>query len=945
MTVPRQDQELLERHAELALVEAGIAAAAAGHGGLLWIEGRAGIGKTELVRRARHAAAGAGLRVCGARGAELEREFPFGVVRQLFEGVLQGVEPADQTALLSGAAGAATGALGLSSDVAVPNVLPVLHGLYWLTVNLATTRPLLIAVDDAHWADAVSLRYLDYLARRLDELQVLVLVASRPAEPHSDPDLLARIGTETNSQAIRPSPLTAAAVARLVEGHLEGPADMEFVRACYDATGGNPFLVHHLLASLREAGAVSSAAFAPSVFTTAPDTVARTTRTRLASLPEEATRLAEAVAVLGDDAQLAMAAALAEADASVAATAADRLAAIGLLWPSRPPAFVHPLLRSVVYTGIPTARRSAQHRRAARLLADAGSPLDRIAAQLLVTEPGGDRWVVGMLQAGAAAALAAGDPAAAGVLLQRALAEPAPAELRPGLLWELGAAEQRSQSPKAIDHLRQAHELALDPGQRVGIVRALMLALMGAGRAEEVEPLLDPAIEAAAAVDPDLALQLEGEVLSVARLAARQQIWTQARLEGWRGETLGRTPGERLLLATLCNQVAISGGTADEAARLAEQALGDGVLLREQTADAQPFYLATYVLASAGRLGRAAEMLDSARADAVARGSQLGFAMASVFRSYVEFATGRIGEAEAEAADALRAAGDENVWPAGFPACVAAMIDVLVVQARATEAERLLQRHHLAGSLPDSLSHRVLLHSRGQLRLVAGDPPRALEDFDELDRRETAWATLNPWLNNHRHGAVLALVRLGRANDAHQRARAALAAAQHWGTDQAVGRALLALGTASPAAEADTHLAEAVDALAASPARLDHAASLVELGALRRRSGARRAAEDTLRQGLDLAARIGAGLLADRARAELVAMGRRPRRTAITGVDALTGSERRVADLAAGGMTNRDIAQSLFVTTRTVEIHLSAAYRKLGIDSRTRLHDALRPHT
>jgi predicted ATPase len=197
VTVPRQDQELLERHAELALVEAGIAAAAAGHGGLLWIEGRAGIGKTELVRRARHAAAGAGLRVCGARGAELEREFPFGVVRQLFEGVLQGAEPADQTALLSGAAGAATGALGLSSDVAVPNVLPVLHGLYWLTVNLATTRPLLIAVDDAHWADAVSLRYLDYLARRLDELQVLVLVASRPAEPHSDPDLLARIGTET----------------------------------------------------------------------------------------------------------------------------------------------------------------------------------------------------------------------------------------------------------------------------------------------------------------------------------------------------------------------------------------------------------------------------------------------------------------------------------------------------------------------------------------------------------------------------------------------------------------------------------------------------------------------------------------------------------------------------------------------------------------------------
>jgi ATP/maltotriose-dependent transcriptional regulator MalT len=198
-----------------------------------------------------------------------------------------------------------------------------------------------------------------------------------------------------------------------------------------------------------------------------------------------------------------------------------------------------------------------------------------------------------------------------------------------------------------------------------------MLALMGAGRSEEVEPLLDPAIEAAAAIDPDLALQLEAEVLSVARLSVRNQIWSRARLERWRGKTQARTPGERLLLAILCNQVALSGGTASEAARLAEHALGDGVLFSEQTADAQPFYFATYVLAGAGHFDRAAGLLGTARDDAVTRGSALGYAMASVFRSYVEFAAGRITQAEAEAADALRAAGDEHVWPAGFPACVA----------------------------------------------------------------------------------------------------------------------------------------------------------------------------------------------------------------------------------------------------------------------------------
>jgi DNA-binding CsgD family transcriptional regulator len=211
-----------------------------------------------------------------------------------------------------------------------------------------------------------------------------------------------------------------------------------------------------------------------------------------------------------------------------------------------------------------------------------------------------------------------------------------------------------------------------------------------------------------------------------------------------------------------------------------------------------------------------------------------------------------------------------------------------------------------------------------------------------MDRREASWATLNPWLNNHPLGAVGALVRLGRANEAQRRAEARLIAARHWGTSHAVGRALLALGTASPASEAEAHLGEAVAVLAASPARLDHAAAVVEFGALRRRAGARTAAESTLRDGLDLAGRLGAGLLVERARSELVAMGRRPRRTAVTGIDALTGSERRVADLAATGMTNREIAQSLFVTTRTVEIHLSAVYRKLGIDSRSGLRDALR---
>jgi DNA-binding CsgD family transcriptional regulator len=579
------------------------------------------------------------------------------------------------------------------------------------------------------------------------------------------------------------------------------------------------------------------------------------------------------------------------------------------------------------------------HRRAASLIADAGRRRDRIAGQLLQTDPAGDAWVVDQLRGAAAAAVDAGDPETSGRLLRRALAEPAPAELRAELLCELGAVELRSHAPGAIEHLFLAHELAGDARLRVAVVRLLMLALMGAGRADEAVDLLGPAIAEATALDEDLGLQVEAEVISLARLTTRPQIG-HTRSVRRRGRIQGRTPGERLLLADLCIEEALGGSSADHAARTAEQALGDGALLSEQTADTMPFYQAVYVLGGAERLDRAGKLLDVALADAVARGSQLGFALASLFRSYVELVAGRVGDAEAEAANALRAA-DDRVWSTGFPACIAATVDVLAVQGRTALAERLLQEHDLHGPLPDSVPHRVLLHSRAQLRIVASDVAGAMADYDEFERREATGPTLHPWLNNHRLGVVTTLVRAGRVPEAHERAAAAVAAARHWGTNHAVGRAQIALAAASPPDEAAVHLIQAAALLAESPARLDLAAALVELGALQRRSGARAAAEDALRRGFDLASRVGSTLQAERARSELIALGRRPRRAAMTGIDALTGSERRVADLAAGGMSNREIAQSLFVTTRTVETHLSSAYRKLGIVSRSDLPDAL----
>jgi DNA-binding CsgD family transcriptional regulator len=165
--------------------------------------------------------------------------------------------------------------------------------------------------------------------------------------------------------------------------------------------------------------------------------------------------------------------------------------------------------------------------------------------------------------------------------------------------------------------------------------------------------------------------------------------------------------------------------------------------------------------------------------------------------------------------------------------------------------------------------------------------------------------------------------------------------ARQWGAPRALGKALRTAGLVEGGEAGLSLLRAAVDVLQDSPALLERARALTELGAALRRANRRAEAREPLRQGLEVAHGCGAKPLAQRAHTELVATGARPRRLALSGVEALTPSERRVADMAADGMTNRDIAQALFVTPRTVEVHLSNAYRKLGISARSQLSDAL----
>jgi hypothetical protein len=465
---------LLEREPELAEICAQVGAAAAGHGGVLVLEGPAGIGKTALLTAAREQAQAAGMATLNARAGELESGLPWGVVRDLFEPALAAASRAERQHLLSDAAGLARVALRPGATQMAPRTADALgaalHGLYWLTANMAARRPTLLAIDDVHWADRPSLRWLAYLVARLEGLPVLAVAAVRSGEtgaPSASISAIVRAG-----RILRPSPLSRDATGTLVRDALGEDASADVCEACHPATGGNPFLVRCLLEALRDVRGVPGAPAAEAVTETHSDAISRATAARLARLPPVARDLASAVAVFGVPCSLGDAAAIAGLDEDAAVAAADALAAHHLIAASEPLEFLHPIVRTAVLGEIPSHRRARWHRRAARLLDDAEAPSDQIAVHLLAVAPSGDATVVGILRSAATVALAAGAPESAVEYLGRALVEPPPGHVRVAILRELGAAEASLHSPAAAEHLQAAFASSSEPRERAEIATA-----------------------------------------------------------------------------------------------------------------------------------------------------------------------------------------------------------------------------------------------------------------------------------------------------------------------------------------------------------------------------------------------------------------------------------------------------------------------------------------
>jgi DNA-binding CsgD family transcriptional regulator len=931
---------LLERERELAALASALREAERGRGGVVLVEAPAGLGKTSLLRVAGEEASEAGFACLRARASELERDFAYGCLRQLLEPV---VANSSSSGLFEGAASLSKPLFAPASarDLApsADRAFSMLHGLYWLLNNLTDDRPVVLSVDDLHWCDAESVRFLAYLAPRLEGLAIAVLASTRGGEPVTED--LARLATAPETTVLRPRPLSDEATARLCELRLGLPVADEFAEACRRATAGNPFFLEALLREVDEQEYSTDALGAARVERAGPAAVAQAVLLRLAGAPAAATALVRAAAVLGDGAGLGEAARLADVDPEQATRAADLLAAQAILKPGGSLEFVHPIVREAVYADIGSHERAGAHARAALVLAASSASEERIAAQIVEAEPAGDAGRVELLRRVGADALSRGAPAAAVAWLGRALVEP-PAEANVAeVLFELGSAELRIGAPEAVDHLTAAVEVTREPTLLGTSARLLGLALTLSGDADRAVEAVESAIEVVEPHDRELALLLEGELAAHAQEASLERRAPAARRLERYADLDGATPGERLVLASIAFERARASESERDAVAALERALAGGRLLDEQVVDVTgPSCLLLVSLLATDALDLADACLEEKIDDARAQASIPAVAFVLEFRGRASLRRGAVMDAAEDARAALELLVSGGIQ-LGRGFALALLIEALIEAGDVEAAERALRSSGFADDIPPGLPVNDLLEARGLLRVAQGRPSEGLDDLVEFGRRDALWGGANPLASRWRSHASLALAAMGEGEPAREMALEDLERARRWGAASGIGVALRAAGLAAGGAASLDRLREAADVLERSPARLEHARALTDLGAALRRAKRRSEARNALRAGLALANRCGARALAERAGIELRAAGDRSSSPHEPGVQPLTVSERRVAELAAAGHSNPEIAQFLFVTRKTVETHLGHVYRKLGISGRGELGRAL----
>lgn len=873
------DGGLHERDAEVDVI-ADRVAALADRGGLVLVEGRAGAGKTALVHAGAAAARQAGTVVAQSRAREHGR----GKAGATAEELLAGLDGRGEPRLAA-------------------------------FVESARRHPTVLAVDDLHLADAASVALLAALVEEAPDLPLLLLLSVRPAAWPDDGPSLDELRAGPGATVLRPRPLTTAGVAEV----LGGRADAEAVTAW---TAGLPGLVR----------AVAEGDGSREV----PVPVLAGVAGELRRRPDADTAVLQALSVLGPRAPLRRVARLAGLERPAAEAAADRLARAELLTPGDPLSFVAPLEAEAVRATLEPFALARAHRHAADLLREDGGDVLEVGDHLLAASPDGDAEVVAALRAAARAALDDGVPQRASSYLERALREPVPEPDRDDVVLELVDAEAFAGRPASVELLEHAVAKLGDGPRRANAARRLTELFFLRGAFEDGARAALQGLDHCGD-DPALREALLGDFLAVASFAPSLRPEVEARFGEVMGDIArgGPLPDDTGLLAQVAAAVAIGGAPRDEV-----MGIVDELLRRVPTLDGPPLgNFADWIcvccyhaddLDLCGSVAKRSSDMAQERGNAVRQG------LMSFWLGMVRLAQGRLNGAVAHFNAGLRR--QDAGWELGLPYTAAALCRAEVERGRLADAARALAAADDAE--PGGYHDGVLLESRGRLALAEGRPSEALALFEASGShlKERFFIDAPTWIT-WRSNAVFALRAMdGDLTRARTLAEEELALARTMGGARHIARALRALAAAVPGTpEAVDVLREARTVIDTAPERLEHPHALTDLGEALLVLGHEEDAKDVLREALELAVLCDAGGLEARARALLRRAGVRPRRVTRTGPGSLTPTEARVAELAASGLQNRQIARALTVSDRTVESHLYSVFRKLGISRRADL--------
>lgn len=954
------DNRLLEREAHLDLLDVALAEARNGSGRLVWVEGPAGVGKTSLVAACRRQAEDAGMTTLVATGDEFETDVPWGIVFQLFQRPLRRLSVAEQDALFAGPAHHAAPLLLESRDPSSADDEDLIgtnaqvragtihHGVYWLITNLADRGPLLVVVDDLQWADASSLELIAYLARRIHDLPVVLLLSCRVGVTNAGSARRERLRHEPYVHRLAPPSLSATAVTALIRSVRPDATD-ELCAAAHVATGGNAFLVDVVQRTLVANEDDTDAELTTRLAGAASGDLLREVESRLLLLNPAAARVARAIAIIGAHASMAVLALVAEVGVADLGVAIEELLAGD--WLEVPPSeepddpgdrfvqFRHPLIRAAVVALVADAELDAWHGRTADALGQQQHPAEEIVPHLLSSRPRGRASSAQLLFEVAERSRRSGAASVAVTLLRRAALEPPAPELVEPVHRALARSAAAANDPDVAVHF--ANAVAVTPQARDRARLHFQASRALATRRQYGEAVL--AIERAMAeddgCDPAFTAELDASHLVALRMDPQRRAEWRPRLDavarhgGLEGGDIAHA-----LAAELAYDRGVRGVDLPTARRLALDAVAGSAGTALGFSNPAAWSTAMHALHQVNEFERGAVVSQDLVRAAQDVGSKATFTLAS---SYLALHTLRLGQLTR----ALAALGEIDPADAGMgifvPLNAATLSQTYLAMGRLVEARQALDLPGGQDLYAQELTIGGIAEAGGWLCLAQGRPARALTLFEHLSGGFEGVGRSHPSTTSWRSGAARAHVELRQRAAGRAVSDEELALARDWGAPRALGRALVTAGLVHAGATGLGHLDEAVAVLRGSEAVLDLAEALVERAdrrhELRNVSGAR----DDHRAALDLAHRHGAEPLAARAETGLRACGARPRARAATGVEALTPSELRVAQMAASGLRNNDIAAELFVSRKAVEYHLSNVYRKLHINGRAALDQAL----